>query len=67
MFETRRVAGLNGIGMFSMPLANTARPSLGKRERSSDFMRDREFIKRYLSGDHAATVILQKLHALVHR
>ena len=53
--------------MFSMPLANTARPSLGKGKRSSDFMRDRDFIKRYLSGEHEATVKMKTLHDAAHR
>ena len=29
--------------------------------------RDREFIKRYLAGDHEATVKMKMLHAAAHR
>jgi hypothetical protein len=29
--------------------------------------RDRAFIKRYLSGDHKATVKMKTLHAAAHR
>ena len=29
--------------------------------------RDRDFIKRYLSGDHEATAKMKTLHAAAHR
>jgi hypothetical protein len=61
-----------GRGLGEHAFATGGAPQFGmtKEEAVEQFAaltRDRDFIKRYLSGEHEATVKMKMLHATAHR